>query len=229
MTERDDLHPDDAGRGDADAAGAAATPDENLADVAADDGRRHDLEVAERRGMGKGAAIGIGLVVLALLVAGVLLAVFNPFASAPPPDNTAPVTSLPAPSVGPTESLPVATPTVVSPPPSTAPAETTPAPTSTAGDGREIALNRWNWLADQHVFSVGGFMQGPESGGTCTLTAAHGGQTLVASAPAEPDASTTVCVVNLAAPDAASGQWELTMTYEGPGGTATSETVVVTV
>lgn len=226
MAERDDeLHPDAA----EDDRAVRPVDDENLVEVddAAEDERLHDLDAAERRGMGKGAMVVIGIIVLALLAAGALLLVFNPFASTPAPDNTAPVTSLPAPSIGPTESLPVSSPTVVPPP--TGPATTPPDAKPTGGDGRALALNRWNWLADQRLFSVGGFIPGTESGGTCTLTAAHGGVTLVASAPAEADASTTVCVVNLAAPDAEAGQWELTMSYDGPGGPATSETVVVTV
>lgn len=204
--------------------------DENLAE--ADDPAGADLAAAERRGMGRGAALGLGLAALVAIAAIALFVIFNPFASGPAPDNTAAVTTLPAPSVGPTEALPPAT--TAAPSASAAPSETGAAtasasPQPTSGESRPIALNRWNWLADQQMFSVGGFIEGRESGGTCTLTAASGGQTLVGSAPATEDASTTICVVNLPATDPTPGEWQLTMTYEGPGGTATSEAVTVTV
>lgn len=190
-----------------------------------DDDLDEQIEAAERRGMGRGTILGLGLAVLIVLVTAVALIWWNPFSnSSTTADNTVPVTTLPQPSEMPSESLPIATATVV--PPDPAPSESvTASPPETA----MLALNRWNWLPDQSAFSVAGFIDGAEEGGTCTLTAASGGVTLVATAPATSNVTTTVCVVNLQSPEVVAGDWQLSMSYEGPSGTATSETVTVTV
>lgn len=190
-----------------------------------DDELQDQIDAAERRGMGRGTIIGLGLAVLIVLVTAVALIWWNPFSTTGPvADNTAPVTTLSEPSVFPTESLPVATATVITPDPS-------PGDTATASPpaGATLALNRWNWLPEQDAFSVAGFIDGSEEGGTCTLTAASGGLTLVATTPATANVTTTVCVVNLQSPEVIPGDWQLSMTYEGPSGAATSETVTVTV
>ncbi|MGO2112127.1 MAG: hypothetical protein ACTH31_10990 [Pseudoclavibacter sp.] len=202
-----------------------ALPDDNLA--ANDTAEQRRLDAAERRGLGKGAFAGLGLAVLVVVIIGAVLIWFNPFSQGSTADNTAPVTSLPDDSVGPTQSLPAASATTV--PPQTPDETSTAAPTTSAPADVTIALNRWNWIPDQQMFSVAGFVDGVESGGTCTLTAASGGVTLVASEPASPDVTTTICVVNLHSPDVAPGNWNLTMTYDGPSGPATSETVTVVV
>ena len=198
--------------------------DENLAEV--DDPSGEELERAERRGMGRGAALALGAAAFLVLIAVALLMIFNPFGRSPAPDNTAPVTTLPALTVGPTESLPLAT--SPAPPSVTATPSTDVSSTPTAAD-RPIALNRWNWLPGQQAFSVGGFIDGVESGGTCTLTAVNGATTYSGSAPATTGASTTVCVVNVGAPGAPAGEYQLTMSYVGAGGNASSQPVVVTV
>ncbi|GGA65331.1 hypothetical protein GCM10011490_15010 [Pseudoclavibacter endophyticus] len=197
--------------------------DDNLA--AGDTGEQRRLVEAERRGLGKGAFAGLGLAVLLVLIIGAVLIWFNPFSQGPAADNTAPVTSLPAPTSEPTESLPLATATTA--PPSTP--DPSAAATTTPTASADLALNRWNWIPDQRSFSVAGFIEGTEPGGSCTLTAANGSVTFVATEPATPDVTTTICVVNLHSPDVASGDWQLTMTYDGPSGPATSETVTVTV
>ena len=188
---------------------------------------------AERRGLGKGTLLGLGLAVALVLLGAAVLVWSNPFEGPPTQaDNTAPVTTLPQESVHPTESLPLATATSVPAPTGTAPATSgtaTASATEPPASGHTLALNRWNWIDAQRTISVGGFVDVVESGGICTLTVASGGHTLVASEPARPDVTTTVCVVNLTSPELASGDWQVTMTYDGPSGTATSETVTVTV
>lgn len=224
MADRDT--PDGANPGDDD-----NLADDNLADPDdSTDGQRERLEAAERRGVGRGTFIGLGIAVLLILIIAAVLFWWNPFAPSPEPDNTVPVTSLPNPSIAPTESLPVSTATVAPPAPSPTDTSTAqPAPTSTEGTGGTLALNRWNWIPGQEMFSVAGFIEGTEEGGTCTLTAASGGITLVANAPATADVTTTICVVNLQSPEVTAGDWQLTMSYDGPSGAASSDTVSVTV
>lgn len=190
-----------------------------------DDELDEQIEAAERRGMGRGTILGLGIAVFIVLVTAVVLIWWNPFANTgPSADNTVPVTTLPQPSHMPTEDLPVATATVVTPAP-----EPSESVTTSPQESMSLALNRWNWLPEQQAFSVAGFIDGAEDGGTCTLTAASGGLTLVATNPATKNVTTTDCVVNLQSAEVVPGDWQLTMTYEGPSGTATSETVTVTV
>lgn len=208
--------------------------DDNLAVAPslAEDERVRDLDAAERRGMGKGAVIGLTLAVLVVLLVGALVFFWNPWGTTTPPDNTAPVTTLPPESLSPSSSLAPATPVTPSAPPTATGTIAPPATatqTASAEPQRGFALNRWNWLADQQMFSVAGFVDAVESGGTCTLTATNGGTTLAGTAAATPDVSTTICVVNLSAPEAAAGSWQLTMTYDGPSGTAVSDAVSVNV
>lgn len=181
-------------------------------------------ERAERRGLGRGVLIGVGSAVLAVLLFVVAMFVWGPWKpETPAPDNTVPVTTLPELTAEPAETLPAQTGTPV---PSDDPDAS---PSATADAAVAIALSRWNWVPGQGMFSVGGSIGVVESGGTCTLTATNGGTSLQASQPALADVTTTMCVVNLVAPEATPGEWQLTMTYDGESGHGTSDTVTVTV
>lgn len=184
-------------------------------------------------------AAGAVLVVVAAIVlfSGIL-------GSGPDPDNTEPVTELPPASAGPTGSLPLATPYTSRPsggvpPPVLGTDAATPAPTasptaSPTATGpvqapADVALTRWNWYADQQLFSVAGYVDGVESGGTCLLTAGNGERTIEAAAPAQLGETTTNCIVNIAAADVEAGVWTLQLHYERDSETLSSEIVQVTV
>lgn len=177
-------------------------------------------ERAEQRGTRRGVLIGVGAAVLVVLLGAVALWVWGPFRADPvPADNTTAVTELPALTGAPQATMTGTTPTTV------------PTGQQTADPNAEhtVSLSRWNWVPDQQMFAVAGMITTVEEGGTCTLTATKGSTTLQASESARPEASYTTCIVNLIATDAEPGPWQLTMTYDGPSGAGTSDTVTVTV
>ena len=197
-------------------------------------------ETAERRGLGKGLAIGAVAVALLGLALWWLVAMGPMRSQAPVADNTAPVTTLPddgtaAPSLAPTASVhptdapvqnPSASATAAQAPETADPGATTQG--QPTGDV-VVALTRWNWIAPQQMISVAGYLpQIVEEGGTCTLVARSGATELRNSAAAAPDAHQTACIVNLTNAAITPGQWTVRMEYTGPSGSGASPEAVVT-
>lgn len=192
---------------------------------------------AERRGMAKGIAIVLAVLAVLALVA---LWLFNwgPLKPQPAADNTVPVTTLPndgslAPELDSTKT-PEAAPTNpdYTPEAGASDAPATNAPSNGAKPSEEVtvALSRWNWIAAKQAISVAGFLPGVvENGGTCTLEATNGSTTVSNSQAATTDAHQTVCAMNLVDPKLTPGQWTVTMSYEGPSGSGTSEPAQVTI
>lgn len=194
--------------------------------------RAADTREAERRGMGKGLIIGLAVTAaLALLAAwlffwGPLKPQDKPTIA---PDNTAPVTSLLAPSTAPPfrSATPDPTDTPVAAPPATATPDANsdsmppkPAPPTT------VALTRWGYLPNEQLISVAGFISAVEEGGTCKLTMTKGDQKITGESKARRDAQTTVCAVNIPSPQKPEpGVWKTVMDYDGPSGHLTSSPV----
>lgn len=191
-------------------------------------GGLHEQDDARPARRGRPLAIGITvLIAIALVVLGVFIwGQLAPQRTADvPPDNTVPVTTLPQATSAVPSDLPVATGTSFTNDPSASAAQ----PAQTALGDMPVALSRWGWAPELGGFSVAGYVASVESGGSCTLTATNGATTVQGQAQAQPAAATTNCIVNLPVQDAAPGDWQLTMSYDGPGGTGTSETVVASV
>lgn len=227
------------------AALAEPAPEPELFDEAPLDAAPDELEErAERRGLGKGLLIGAIAAALLGLLAFWLLN-WGPMQQRPAADNTVPVTSLPndgtlqpdpSQTAGPADGGPATAPAPSSPAlsPSAAdaqPAETTAAPTTTGQPSGElgVALTRWNWIPEQRMIAVAGFVPHVEQGGTCTLTATKDGQAVSQSAPASPDAQTTVCAITLGSEQLTPGTWGIVLSYEGPGGSGASPSAQVEV
>ena len=95
-------------------------------------------------------------------------------------------------------------------------------PKATPDASVPVLITFSGWDADAKAVQVGGNVTGViESDGTCTVTLTKSGRTLTASAPGQPDATTTDCT-GLTVPGATAGVWQAVLTYRSAAHTGTS-------
>lgn len=87
-------------------------------------------------------------------------------------------------------------------------------PEETGPAAADVVLTWSAWDAAAGRIQAGGYVTGVvETGGTCTLTLRSGGQVVTGTAPAEPDASTTVCAIGVDGAGLGSGTWTAVLDY----------------
>lgn len=108
---------------------------------------------------------------------------------------------------------------------------TTGTATRTALPAVPVLITYSGYVADEKAVQVGGNVTGViESDGTCTLALTRSGRTVSASAPAEPDATTTDCTgLSVSGADLTPGAWQAVLTYRSAAHTGTSAPVQVVV
>ncbi|MBF4552344.1 hypothetical protein C5E07_12320 [Pseudoclavibacter sp. RFBJ3] len=184
---------------------------------------------AERRGTGRGLIIGL-LIAAAVAIAAIVFVLMNPLGQQAPPDNTAPVTTLPqATEVAVPETLIV----TATPGPTVTVTETAAPDPDAEASAVQVSLSRAYWVPDQRVISAAALVSATEPGGTCTLVLKNGPVTFVATAsaaaPTSAGTDASSCIVNLRDESITPGDWEAVMQYEGPAGSGVSAPMTVTV
>ncbi len=88
----------------------------------------------------------------------------------------------------------------------------------------DVVLTWSGWDGASGQVQAGGYVTGVvETGGTCTLTLRSGGQLVTGTAPAEPDASTTVCAVGVDGAGLGSGTWTAVLDYRSDAAAGSSD------
>jgi hypothetical protein len=103
--------------------------------------------------------------------------------------------------------------------------------TPAASDMVDVVVTYSGWDDALAGVDVGAYVSGiAETGGTCTLTLTAGGNSATASAPGEPEASSTSCP-GLVVPgsELSSGNWTAVVSYESPTAQGESDSVAVVV
>ena len=173
--------------------------------------------------MRSAAGVAMALAITALTLGGISACTAGTSAGphadpAPSATSAMPEPSTPAPLGGAGAAAVPVSPAVAATPQQTVSVAPTVRPTpdhSIASVAVSVTTSGWDSKAQQ--LWVAGFVPTPEDGGTCTLAAKKGTQSVVVQRSATPDATTTTCgSVTIDAARLSPGTWTAVLAYQSP-------------